>query len=61
MSNTPETDKRVIQMLSPLQSGTMDVVVASFARELEADRNVWRTKFFELALDGKEPKGPSSL
>lgn len=35
MSDTPMTDSRIVKMLSDLQSGTMDVVHADFARDLE--------------------------
>jgi hypothetical protein len=37
MSDTPRTDSRIVKMLSDLQSGTMDVVHADFARDLERE------------------------
>jgi hypothetical protein len=42
MSETPETNKAAFPILSPLQSGTMDVVAAEVARKLERERDELR-------------------
>jgi len=44
MSETPETNKAAFPILSPLQSGTMDVVAAEVARKLERERDELRDK-----------------
>jgi hypothetical protein len=44
MIDTPDTDAMVREILSGLQSGTMKVVHADFARKLERERNEARRK-----------------
>ncbi len=42
MSDTPKTDTAAFQIISQLQSGTVDVVPAEFARQLERELNECR-------------------
>jgi len=48
MSDAPRTDERVILMLSPLQSGTMEVVHADLARQLEQELTAARKEIEKL-------------
>ena len=58
MSKTPETDAKIIQMLSPLQSGTIDVVPAYVSRQIEENRDILRKQLLEMASATKN-KNPS--